>query len=76
LPWDKESKAGEVKVALLKHKNATIIWVQAMNGAVKSGMIKAKTLKVKTNKEGRIIIEFADETGFHACYADSVIGVS
>jgi hypothetical protein len=76
VPWDKESKAGEIKVILLKHKNTTITWVQTMTGAVKSGMIKAKTLKVKTNKEGRVIIEFADEFGFHACYADCVIGVS
>jgi hypothetical protein len=76
LPWDRESKAGEVKVALLKHKNTTITWVNRINGAVKSGMIKNKTLKVTTNKEGKVVIQFADEFGFHACYADTVIGVS
>jgi len=76
LPWDKESPPGEIKAALLKHKNTTIIWVNRMTGDVKSGMIKTKHLKVTINKEGKVIIEFADEFGFHACYADSVIGVS
>jgi hypothetical protein len=76
LPWDRESPPGEVKAALLKHKNTTITWVNRMNGAVKSGMIKPKNLKVTANKQGKVIIEFADEFGFHACYADCVIGVS
>jgi hypothetical protein len=76
LPWDKESKSGEIKAALLKHKNPTITWVNRINGAVKSGVVKGKNLKVSTNKEGKVIIEFADEFGFHACYADCVIGLS
>lgn len=76
LPWDKESPPDEVKTALLKHKNTTITWVNRLTGNVKSGMIKPKNLRVTTNKEGKVIIEFADEFGFHACYADSVIGVS
>jgi hypothetical protein len=76
LPWDKESPPGEVKAALLKHKNTTITWVTSITGDVKSGMIKTKNLKVTANKDGKVIIEFADDFGFHACYADSVIGIS
>ena len=75
VPWDTESKAGEVKAALLKHRNTTITWVNRINGAVKSAIIKPKNFKVTTNKEGKVIIQFADDFGFHACYADSVIGV-
>ena len=75
VPWDTESKAGEVKAALLKHRNTTITWVNRISGKVNSAMIKPRNFKVTTTKEGKVVIQFADDFGFHACYADSVIGV-
>jgi hypothetical protein len=78
LPFDKESTANEVAAALKKHRNPTIIWVNRISGKVNSAMMRTgkRHNKVTTNKEGKVIIQFTDETGFHAVYVESIVGLS
>lgn len=78
LPFDKESTAGEVAAALKKHRNPTIIWVNRISGKVNSAMMRTgrRHNKVMTNKEGKVIVQFTDETGFHAVYVESIVGLS
>jgi hypothetical protein len=78
LPFDKESTAKEVAAALKKHRNPTIIWVNRISGKINSAMMRTgkRHNKVSTNKEGKVIIQFTDETGFHAVYVESIVGLS
>lgn len=78
LPWDKESSVEEVVAALRQHRNPTITWVNRISGDINTATMRTgkRHNSVTTNKEGKVIIQFTDENGFHACYADSVIGLS
>jgi hypothetical protein len=78
LPFDKESTVEEVILALKQHRNPTIIWVNKISGDVNSAMMRTgkRHNKVTTNKEGKVIIQFTDERGFHAVYVESIVGLS
>lgn len=78
LPFDKESTPDEIKTILKKYRNPTIIWINRLSGGINQDLIKtwSRYLKVDTNKDGKIIIHFVGNFGFHSVYADSVIGVS
>jgi len=78
VPFTHESTAEEVHVELKSYKVPTITWVNRMTGAVNTAMIKTKSrhFRITKNGDGKVIINFADEFGFHAVYANSVIGVA
>jgi hypothetical protein len=78
VPFTHESTAEEVDVELKSYKVPTITWVNRMTGAVHTTMIKtrSKHFRITKNGDGKVIINFTDEFGFHAVYANSVIGVA
>jgi len=77
LPFDKESTPDEIKAVIKTHRNPTITWINRLSGKMHQDVIKtwSRYLKVDTNKEGKIIIHFVGDFGFHSVYANSVIGV-
>jgi hypothetical protein len=78
LPFDKESTVEEVVAALRRHRNPTIVWVNRISGDVNSAMMRTgkRHNSVTANKEGKVIIQFTDEHGFHAVYVESIVGIS
>ena len=78
LPFDKESTVEEVVAALRQHRNPTIIWVNRISGNVNTAMMRTgkRHNSVTANKEGKVIIQFTDENGFHAVYVESIVGIS
>lgn len=73
LPFDHESSPAEIKAVL---KGRYITWVNTLSGATRQALVKpGKHYKVTTTKEDKIVIEFADDHGFHSVYASSIIGV-
>jgi hypothetical protein len=78
LPFDRESTPEEIKSVLKKRRNPTITWINRLSGGVSQDIAKtwSRYLKVEANKDGKVIIHFVGEFGFHSVYLDSVIGVS
>jgi hypothetical protein len=78
LPFDKESGIEDVILALKQHRNPTIVWVNRISGRVESAMMRTgkRHNKVCMNKEGKVIIEFTDERGFHAVYVERIVAIS
>lgn len=78
LPFDKESSPDEIKAVLKTHRNPTLIWINRISGNVNTDIIKtwSRFLRVDANRQGKMIIHFVGDFGFHAVYVDSVIGVN
>jgi hypothetical protein len=78
VPFDKESTKEEVEAELKRLRNPNIVWIGPLTHRVNSALVKtrSKHFKVNENKNGKIVLHFADDFGFHAVYADSIIAVS
>jgi hypothetical protein len=78
LPFDKESSIEDVILALKQHRNPTIVWINRISGKIESAMMRTgkKHNRVSTNKEGKVIIQFIDERGFHSVYVESIVAIS
>ena len=54
----------------------TIVWTNSISGEPESDRIMPRQFKVTANKEGRTIIHFCGDYGFHAVYLDQIVNVS
>lgn len=77
VPWDKDSGVRDVALALMECRNPEVTWVNTLTGVVHTAVIKTgnRNNKITETKDGKVIITFADQYGFHSVYANSVIRV-
>jgi hypothetical protein len=54
----------------------TVTWTSALGGEPQTDRILPKQFKVTANKEGRTIIHFCGDFGFHSVYLDAIVNVS
>lgn len=77
LPFNIESSAFEILVAVV---GLNVTWVRNGNERTES-VPKASNLgkehfRVKTTNAGKRVLEWANSTGFNACYIDDIVSVS
>lgn len=54
----------------------SITWTSALGGEPQTDRILPRQFKVTANKEGRTIIHFCGDFGFHSVYLDAIVNVS
>jgi hypothetical protein len=54
----------------------SITWLSGLGGEPQTDRILPKQFKVTANKEGRTIIHFCGDFGFHSVYLDRIVNVS
>ena len=54
----------------------SITWLSSLGGEAQTDRILPKQFKVTANKEGRTIIHFCGDFGFHSVYLDAIVNVS
>jgi hypothetical protein len=54
----------------------SITWINSLTGDTESDRILPRQFKVTANKDGRTIIHFCGDFGFHAVYLDAVVNIS
>jgi hypothetical protein len=54
----------------------SITWVSSLSGEPQTDRILPKQFKVTANKEGRTIIHFCGDFGFHSVYLDAIVNIS
>jgi hypothetical protein len=80
IPWeDDESPAFDILVGVV---DKTITWISPLTGEEKSEFcpkesnLRKAHFKVKTTSAGKRVLEWANSTGFKACYINSIIDVT
>lgn len=54
----------------------TITWVSNLGGDPQTDRILPRQFKVTANKQGRTIIHFCGDYGFHSVYLDAIVNIS
>jgi hypothetical protein len=54
----------------------TITWTNSISGEPETDLILPRQFKVTANKDGRTIIHFCGNFGFHSVYLDAVVNIS
>lgn len=81
VPWedDNESPAFDILVGVV---GKTITWISSITGienaefCPKESNLRKAHFKVKTTSAGKRVLEWANPTGFHACYVTDIIDVT